>query len=260
MRLRRIPLRQWRSRIAAGFQDFARFELLARQTVGVGDLPEVDSDAAVLAALGRADAGAVLERLDHGLDTQLGLSADGTELSGGQWQKLALGRAMMRTDPLLLLLDEPTSALDAQAEHQLFERYARNARELAARTGATLRWLGVDDDGRIRVDVVTYADRVVIEVLDSGRGFDGIHLGSDDVYAPDGRGIMFMRALMDRGLALDERNGGEKGDRHAGEDTRPDRDPRAEAPGAATGAARGATRNRARSSMRVSLRRLCRTG
>ncbi len=134
--LRRIDLRQWRSRIAAGFQDFARFELVARQTVGVGDLPDVDSDAAVLAALDRADAGAVLARLENGLDTPLGLSTDGTELSGGQWQKLALGRAMMRSEPLLLLLDEPTSALDAQAEHQLFERYARSARDVAARTGA----------------------------------------------------------------------------------------------------------------------------
>jgi len=53
-------------------------------------------------------------------------------------------------------------------------------------------------DSRIRVDVAAYTDRVIIEVLDSGRGFDGRHLGSDDLYAPDGRGIMFMRALMDR--------------------------------------------------------------
>src|SRR5690606_27448126 len=60
----------------------------------------------------------------------------GTDLSGGQWQKLALGRAMMREDPLLLLLDEPTSALDAQAEHNLFEQYALGARRVAQRTGA----------------------------------------------------------------------------------------------------------------------------
>jgi ATP-binding cassette subfamily B protein len=134
--LRRIPLREWRDRIAAGFQDFARFELVARQTVGVGDLPEVDSQEAVLGALERASAESLLDRLEHGLDTQLGLSADGTELSGGQWQKLALGRAMMRRAPLLLLLDEPTSALDAQAEHQLFERYADNARRVGEQTGA----------------------------------------------------------------------------------------------------------------------------
>lgn len=134
--LRRLPVHDWRQRIAAGFQDFARFELVARQAVGVGDLPRVDSDDAVHAALERADATALLERLTDGLDTQLGLSADGTELSGGQWQKLALGRAMMRPTPLLLLLDEPTSALDAQAEHQLFEQYAANARRVGALNGA----------------------------------------------------------------------------------------------------------------------------
>ena len=79
-------------------------------------------------ALGRARGEDLLTRLDDGLETQLGKSyADGTDLSGGQWQKLALGRAMMRETPLLLILDEPTSALDAQAEHNLFEEYAAAA-------------------------------------------------------------------------------------------------------------------------------------
>ncbi|GEN79586.1 ABC transporter ATP-binding protein [Actinotalea fermentans] len=175
--LRRIPVRGWRERIAAGFQDFARLEFLARETVGVGDLPRIDSEAAVLDALDRADAGALLDRLEDGLDTQLGLSADGTELSGGQWQKLALGRAMMRTSPLLLLLDEPTSALDAQAEHQLFERYAHTAREVGARTGAitvlvshrfsTVRMADlilVVADGRI-VEAGTHEDLVTADGL-----------------------------------------------------------------------------------------------
>ena len=134
--LRRIPLDQWRERIAAGFQDFARLEFLARETVGVGDLPQIDSKPAVLAALKRARSEGLLRRLDNGLDTQLGLSMDGTELSGGQWQKLALGRAMMRRAPLLLVLDEPTSALDAQAEHLLFEQYAANAERVGRKTGA----------------------------------------------------------------------------------------------------------------------------
>jgi ATP-binding cassette subfamily B protein len=135
--LRRFPLEGWRERIAAGFQDFVRFELAARQTVGVGDLPRVDSTDAVAGALARAEAGDVVDRLEDGLATQLGRSyAAGAELSGGQWQKLALGRAMMRNAPLLMVLDEPTSALDAQAEHQLFERYADNARRLGERTGA----------------------------------------------------------------------------------------------------------------------------
>ena len=127
----------WRDRTAAGFQDFCRFELLARQNVGVGDLPRIDSDEAVLGALDRAHSSDVLARLEDGLDTQLGTAhADGAQLSGGQWQKLALGRAMMREQPLLVVLDEPTSALDAQAEHDLYERYAAHAKAVGATTGA----------------------------------------------------------------------------------------------------------------------------
>ena len=135
--LRSLPVDGWRERIAAGFQDFSRFELLARETVGVGDLPRLADEAAVAAALDRAGAADVVSRLPQGLATPLGLSQPGgTELSGGQWQKLALGRAMMRETPLLLVLDEPTAALDAEAEHRLFERYAAGARRLGRRTGA----------------------------------------------------------------------------------------------------------------------------
>ncbi|MFD0200893.1 MULTISPECIES: ABC transporter ATP-binding protein [Saccharothrix] len=133
----RFPVDGWRARIATGFQDFARFELLARENVGVGELAEIGSADAVHDALRRARAEDVLDRLQDGVETQLGKTyADGVELSGGQWQKLALGRAMMRREPLLLVLDEPTSALDAQAEHRLFERYAAGAREVGRRTGA----------------------------------------------------------------------------------------------------------------------------
>lgn len=134
--IRRFPLDAWRARIATGFQDFVRFEVTARQTVGVGDLPLFDDDNAVLAALDRASATSVIDQLDQGLATQLGKTyADGRELSGGQWQKLALGRAMMRPAPLLLILDEPTSALDAEAEQQLFERYAEHGRRIGQANG-----------------------------------------------------------------------------------------------------------------------------
>lgn len=135
--IRRLPLDAWRERISAGFQDFVRYELPARQTVGVGDLPRIDDEQAVLDALDRAHAGDVMARLDDGLSTHLGKSyTEGTNLSGGQWQKLALGRAMMRETPFLLVLDEPTAALDAEAEHHLFDRYAESARRVGARTGA----------------------------------------------------------------------------------------------------------------------------
>ena len=135
--LRQISLTLWRTRIAAGFQDFVRFELTAREAIGVGDLPAISSSRAVLGALRRAHASSLLGDLEHGLETQLGRThADGSELSGGQWQSVALGRAFMRERPLLVILDEPTSALDAATEHGLFQRYAEQARRTAGRTGA----------------------------------------------------------------------------------------------------------------------------
>ncbi|HEX7591590.1 MAG TPA: ABC transporter ATP-binding protein [Candidatus Limnocylindrales bacterium] len=153
----RIPLDKWRERIATGFQDFARFEFVARQTVGVGDLPFVDDQTAVEGALERAHATDVIERLKLGLSTQLGKSyTEGTELSGGQWQKLALGRAMMRELPLVLILDEPTSALDAEAEHNLFERYAEGARRVGAATG------GITVLVSHRFSTVRMADQIVV--------------------------------------------------------------------------------------------------
>lgn len=127
---------EWRGRISAGFQDFARFELTARHTVGVGQLRDLDDDAAVMSALERAHGINVTDGLTQGLDTQLGRQFDdGQELSGGQWQKLAIGRAMMRDAPILLILDEPTAALDAATEAALFERYAGAAHRTASRTG-----------------------------------------------------------------------------------------------------------------------------
>jgi ATP-binding cassette subfamily B protein len=127
--LARIPADAWRARLAGAFQDFFKFEFHARQTVGVGDLPRLDEERAVVTALGRAGADDVIERLAAGLDTQLGPAwPGGVELSFGQWQKLALARGFMRDRPLLLILDEPTAALDAETEHALFERYAAAVR------------------------------------------------------------------------------------------------------------------------------------
>jgi ATP-binding cassette subfamily B protein len=127
----------WRERVAAGFQDFSKFELVLAETVGVGDVPRVTDRPAVTAALDRAHALDVIDQVPDGLETQLGKSyAEGQELSGGQWQKLALGRAMMREAPLLVVLDEPTAALDAHAEHALFERYAASTRDAATAAGA----------------------------------------------------------------------------------------------------------------------------
>ena len=167
--LRRIELASWRARIAAGFQDFVRFQFSAREAVSVGDLPMIDDDDAVLSAIDRAQAGAIMQRLPEGLGTKLGLSQDGTDLSGGQWQRLALSRAMMRTDPLLLVLDEPTSALDAQAEHDLFERYVEQAQQVGMRTGAITVLVSH------RLSTVRMADLIV--VIDDGNISEfGTHL------------------------------------------------------------------------------------
>jgi ATP-binding cassette subfamily B protein len=128
--LPRLPLEGWRSRVSAAFQDFSRFEFRLRETVGVGHLPLIEDAPSVRSALERAGGDDVPNGLPCGIETQLGKGwQDGVELSGGQWQKLALGRAMMRPTPLLVVFDEPTAALDAQTEHRLFERFAAAARD-----------------------------------------------------------------------------------------------------------------------------------
>jgi len=127
--LARMPAEAWRARLAGAFQDFFRFEFRALQTVGLGDVPRVDDEPAVAAAIARAGADDVVSRLPAGLGTQLGPTwPGGVDVSFGQWQKLALARGFMRERPLLLVLDEPTAALDAETEHALFERYAAGAR------------------------------------------------------------------------------------------------------------------------------------
>jgi ATP-binding cassette subfamily B protein len=127
--LARIRADDWRARMAGAFQDFFRFEFRVRHSVGIGDIPRLDDEPAVVAAVGRAGADDVVTRLASGLETQLGPTwPEGVEVSFGQWQKLALARGFMRDRPLLLVLDEPTAALDAETEHALFERYAAIAR------------------------------------------------------------------------------------------------------------------------------------
>jgi ATP-binding cassette subfamily B protein len=137
--LARVVASDWRARLAGAFQDFFRFELRSRHAVGVGDLPRLDDEPAVRAAVDRAGAGDLVERLPAGLDTQLGPTwPDGVEVSFGQWQKLALARGFMRDGPLVLVLDEPTAALDADTEHALFERYAAAVRAGGNRGRITL--------------------------------------------------------------------------------------------------------------------------
>jgi ATP-binding cassette subfamily B protein len=164
--LARLRADEWRSRLAGTFQDFFRFEFRARHTVGLGDVPRLDDEPAVVRAIDRAGASEIITRLKAGLETQLGTTwPEGVEVSFGQWQKLALARGFMRDRPLLLVLDEPTAALDAETEHALFERYAAAAH-------ANL------NDGRItilvshRFSTVRMADLIVVmdgaRVVESG--------------------------------------------------------------------------------------------
>jgi ATP-binding cassette subfamily B protein len=160
--LARVSAEGWRARLTGAFQDFFRFELRARHSVGLGDLPHMDDQPAIESAVERAGADDVVDRLAAGLDTQLGPTwPEGVEVSFGQWQKLALARGFMRDEPLVLVLDEPTAALDAETEHALFERYAEGVR----RRG---------DDGRItilvshRFSTVRMADLIVV--------LDGAHI------------------------------------------------------------------------------------
>jgi len=177
--LQRFPVEKWRARLSVAFQDHSRFELLAREAVGVGHLPCIEDQSAVQAALVRADAADVPESLPEGLETQLGKAWEGgVDLSGGQWQKLALGRALMRTEPLLVIFDEPTAALDAQTEHALFERFAAAAR--AGESAGTVTLLVSH-----RFSTVRMADLII--VLDGGRIVEqGSHqelIGRNGLYA-----------------------------------------------------------------------------
>jgi len=135
--LEEMDIEAWRRRTSAAFQDFVRMELVAMETVGVGDLPRIDDAPAVELALARSDATTVIDVLPDRLATRVGRSFEGgMDLSSGQWQRLALGRGMMRDLPLLLVLDEPTASLDALTEASLFERYVHASRSAGRAVGA----------------------------------------------------------------------------------------------------------------------------
>ena len=126
-----LDLREWdedtlRERVAVVFQDFSRYQLTVGENVGAGDVERFDDQPGWEDAAQRGLAAPFIEEFEKGYLTQLGRwFADGRELSGGQWQKIALSRAFMRRDADLLVLDEPTAALDAEAEAKIFE-HVRN--------------------------------------------------------------------------------------------------------------------------------------
>ncbi|HKW60752.1 MAG TPA: ABC transporter ATP-binding protein [Candidatus Dormibacteraeota bacterium] len=112
-----------RRQIGAMFQDYVDYQATAAENIGLGNVPEISDREAVVSASKQAGSDELIANLPAGYDTALGKWFDaGVNLSGGEWQKVALARAFMRGDARILLLDEPTSALDAQAEYDLFER------------------------------------------------------------------------------------------------------------------------------------------
>jgi len=122
--LREFDLEDLRSQVAVVFQDYARYQLPARDNIGFGQVDRLADTERIVRAAAQDGAEPVIERLSDGYDTTLGrMFSGGVELSGGEWQKVALARGFMRDSPQLLVLDEPTAALDAQAEYDIYERF-----------------------------------------------------------------------------------------------------------------------------------------
>jgi len=161
---------RWREATTGAFQDFVQFAMSLGDGVGAGDLPRIDDREAVLSAIGRAGAGDLVDGNDGhagalGLDTLLGPYIGGRALSGGQWQRLALARGLMREQPLLVVLDEPTASLDAPSETALFASYreaAHSKRDGAAGGGGTITVLVSHRFGTVHM-----ADQII--VMDGGR-------------------------------------------------------------------------------------------
>jgi ATP-binding cassette, subfamily B, bacterial len=152
----------WRE-IGVIFQDFMRYEMTAAENIAIGKIEEVNNEFRIRSAARKSLADHVIHQLPRRYDQVLGSRFEGSiELSGGQWQKIALGRAYIR-DAQLLILDEPTASLDARSEHEVFQRFA----ELTANKMALLI--------SHRFSTVRMADRIL--VLESGRiAEQGSHL------------------------------------------------------------------------------------
>ncbi|HWB95072.1 MAG TPA: ATP-binding cassette domain-containing protein, partial [Bryobacteraceae bacterium] len=122
--LREYRLEDLHRQIGVIFQDFMRYDLPARENIGVGQIDQLTNEDRLLAAARQSRASEIIQRFPDGLEQMLGRRFEGgVDLSGGEWQKFALARAYLR-DAQLLILDEPTAALDALAEFEVFHRFA----------------------------------------------------------------------------------------------------------------------------------------
>ena len=151
-----LDLREWdpgvlRDRLGVIFQDFVKYQLTVGENIGVGDREYMSDETRQRAAADKGMATPFIEEMPQGFQTQLGRwFKDGRELSIGQWQKVALGRAFMREGADILVLDEPTSAMDAEAESMIFDR----VRQLTENQIAVLI--------SHRFSTVRMADRIVV--------------------------------------------------------------------------------------------------
>ena len=124
-----LDLQEWdldtiREKVGVIFQDFARYQLIVGENIGIGDVDSIGEDDQISEAARKGMAEAFVKDLPHKYQTQLGTwFKDGQELSGGQWQKIALSRAFMRSKADILILDEPTAAIDARAEAEIFAHF-----------------------------------------------------------------------------------------------------------------------------------------
>ena len=121
--IKEYDLEELRGQVGVIFQDYVTYFLTARENIGVGRINEIENQALVSSAAKKSGASEVIEKLSEGYETMLGRWFNkGTQLSGGEWQKIALARAFIR-DARILILDEPTSSLDARAEYEVFTHF-----------------------------------------------------------------------------------------------------------------------------------------
>ena len=172
--IKEYDLKDLREQVGVIFQDYVNYYMTAQENIGVGRVAHIEQRDLVMSAASKSGASAVIEKLPNGYDTMLGRwfkdLKESTQLSGGEWQKIALARAFMR-DARILVLDEPTSALDAQAEYEVFTKF----RELTR--GKTAVFISH------RFSTVRLADRIF--VIENGSIIEsGSH---EELIALDGR-------------------------------------------------------------------------